>query len=419
MELFRQAASRGRQWLGGLMIVENMEMAFLAVRANKMRSVLTMLGIIIGIGSVISIVSIGDTMRKLFSDIYKDVGITQAYISIMADDVRASDFFILEELKRMKEVFGDKIAYIDSGSSASGEVQTKHRKMQFNFQGINEKYQKVQPVTMVHGRYLNENDILAQRKNVVMEAGSAEKLFGTENAVGSTFRTAVNGSMEEYTVVGVYKKEMNAFQALLMGGNRDMGSAFIPETVLVRPGDRFSYCRLFGAEGIDMEVFMSQVLAYIARMKKREPGDYFTQTAVGQMKDVDSMMGSLSAAVGGIAAISLLVGGIGIMNIMLVSVTERTREIGIRKALGARTRDILIQFLTESAVLSALGGLAGVVLAAGLVGLGGAVLGVGVVIRPAVVVLAVSFSALVGIFFGLYPASKAAGAEPIEALRYE
>lgn len=168
-----------------------------------------------------------------------------------------------------------------------------------------------------------------------------------------------------------------------------------------------------------MEVFMSRVLAYIARMKKREPGDYFTQTAVGQMKDVDSMMGSLSAAVGGIAAISLLVGGIGIMNIMLVSVTERTREIGIRKALGARTRDILIQFLTESAVLSALGGLAGVVLAAGLVGLGGAVLGVGVVIRPAVVVLAVSFSALVGIFFGLYPASKAAGAEPIEALRYE
>lgn len=419
MKLLKQAASRARQWLGGLMIVENMEMAFLAIRANKMRSALTMLGIIIGIGSVISIVSIGDTMRKLFSDIYKDVGITQAYISIMADDVRASDFFTLEDLKRMKEVFGDEIAYMDSGSSASGEVQAKQRKMQFNFQGINEGYQKVQPMTMVYGRYLNERDILAQKKNVVMEVGSAKKLFGKENAVGSRFRTAMNGSMDEYTVVGVYKKEMNAFQALLMGGNRDTGAAFVPETVLVRHGDMFHYCHLFGAEGIDMEEFMNRILAYIARVKRREPGDYFTQTAIGQMRDVDSMMRSLSAAVGGIAAISLLVGGIGIMNIMLVSVTERTREIGIRKALGAKTRDILIQFLTESAVLSALGGLTGVALAAGLMGLGGVALGIGVVIKPTVVVLAVSFSALVGIFFGIYPASKAAGAEPIEALRYE
>ena len=119
------------------------------------------------------------------------------------------------------------------------------------------------------------------------------------------------------------------------------------------------------------------------------------------------------------SAISLLVGGIGIMNIMLVSVTERTREIGIRKALGARTRDVLIQFLTESAILSACGGIIGVIMGVGLVSLGGALLGMPVVIKPGVILVAVSFSAVVGIFFGLYPASKAAKSDPIDALRYE
>ena len=137
------------------------------------------------------------------------------------------------------------------------------------------------------------------------------------------------------------------------------------------------------------------------------------------MTSMDTMMGGLSAAVGGIAAISLVVGGIGIMNIMLVSVTERTREIGIRKALGARTKDIMIQFLTESAILSACGGIIGIIIGVSVVSLGGTLLGISVVIKPTVIVLAVTFSAVVGIFFGLYPASKAAKADPIDALRYE
>ena len=137
------------------------------------------------------------------------------------------------------------------------------------------------------------------------------------------------------------------------------------------------------------------------------------------MGQVDGVMAGISAAVGGIAAISLLVGGIGIMNIMLVSVTERTREIGIRKALGASTKDILIQFLTESALLSALGGLIGVLLAIGLVSLGGAIFHLQVVIKPIIIVIAVAFSAVVGVFFGLYPANRAANEDPIVALRYE
>ena len=148
--------------------------------------------------------------------------------------------------------------------------------------------------------------------------------------------------------------------------------------------------------------------------------DYFqVQSFQDIMSSMNQMLDMVTAFISFVAGISLLVGGIGVMNIMLVSVTERTREIGIRKALGARTRDILIQFLTESAILAACGGVVGIIIGVGIVSLGGALLGISVVIKPTVIVLAVTFSAVVGIFFGLYPASKAAKADPIDALRYE
>ena len=295
------------------MLIENMAMAFHAIKANKMRSFLTMLGIIIGIGSVISIVSIGDTMRGLFQDLYKDVGITQAYVQIgyWIDDVRMTDYFTLDDLDKIKEVFGDEIAYIDSSAYLSTDVQAGRTKMKFEFTGIDYNYQDVQPVDVIYGRYLNEGDVLGRRKNLVMEAKSAEKLFGTENAVGKSLRMTVYGETDEYTVVGVYKKEMNAFQALMMGTGSDTGAAFIPYTILTWPNDNFYSCRLFAADDVDMTDFMNRLMAYIAKQKDRKPEDFYSQTAVDEMGSVDSMMGALSAAVGGIAAISLLVGGSG------------------------------------------------------------------------------------------------------------
>ena len=148
------------------MLIENMQMAFSSIRANKMRSILTMLGIIIGIGSVISIVSIGDTMRGLFADLYKNVGLTQAYVSIgyWVEDARQSDYFTLDEMERAKEAFGDQIAYIDSSASASAKAQYRRTSIDFDYQGIDYNYQDVQPVNMVYGRYLNEGDVLGRRK---------------------------------------------------------------------------------------------------------------------------------------------------------------------------------------------------------------------------------------------------------------
>lgn len=401
-----------------------MKMAINSLRANKLRSILTMLGIIIGIGSVISIVSLGDTMRKVFSDIYKNVGETQAFImlSYTVDEVRSSDSFSLDDIDKLKQIFGDRLAYIDAGSQSRVDVKIGRKKQKADFSGVDYNYETVQPVNMLSGRYLNKKDVQETRNVAMLKDSTARLFFGTENAVGKTFRAEVGGENRTFQVIGVYHRDESAIQKVLTQTNDSIGEVIIPWTILAKEGDELTMLRYFGRLGMnksEMDQLNTEIKGYFSRTKNRNPEDWQIVSLKTQMGQVDSVMGGISAAVGGIAAISLLVGGIGIMNIMLVSVTERTREIGIRKALGASTRDILIQFLTESALLSALGGLIGVLLAVGLVSLGGAIFNLQVVIKPIIIVIAVAFSAVVGVFFGLYPANRAANEDPIVALRYE
>ncbi|ERL22926.1 efflux ABC transporter, permease protein [Oribacterium sp. oral taxon 078 str. F0263] len=406
------------------MLIENMKMAINSLRANKLRSILTMLGIIIGIGSVISIVSLGDTMRKVFSDIYKNVGETQAVImlSYTVDEVRSSDSFSLDDIDKLKQIFGDRLAYIDAGSQSRVDVKIGRKKQKADLSGVDYNYETVQPVNMLSGRYLSKKDVQETRNVAMLKDSTARLFFGTENAVGKTFRAEVGGENRTFQVIGVYHRDESAIQKVLTQTNDSIGEVIIPWTILAKEGDELSMLRYFGRLGMnksEMDQLNTEIKGYFSRTKNRNPEDWQIISLKTQMGQVDSVMAGISAAVGGIAAISLLVGGIGIMNIMLVSVTERTREIGIRKALGASTKDILIQFLTESALLSALGGLIGVLLAIGLVSLGGAIFHLQVVIKPIIIVIAVAFSAVVGVFFGLYPANRAANEDPIVALRYE
>lgn len=401
-----------------------MKMAINSLRANKLRSILTMLGIIIGIGSVISIVSLGDTMRKVFSDIYKNVGETQAVImlSYTVDEVRSSDSFSLDDIDKLKQIFGDRLAYIDANSQSRVDVKIGRKKQKADLSGVDYNYETVQPVNMLSGRYLSKKDVQETRNVAMLKDSTARLFFGTENAVGKTFRAEVGGENRTFQVIGVYHKDESAIQKVLTQTNDSIGEVIIPWTILAKEGDELPMLRYFGRLGMnksEMDQLNTEIKGYFSRTKNRNPEDWQIISLKTQMGQVDSVMAGISAAVGGIAAISLLVGGIGIMNIMLVSVTERTREIGIRKALGASTRDILIQFLTESALLSAFGGLIGVLLAIGLVSLGGAIFHLQVVIKPIIIVIAVAFSAVVGVFFGLYPANRAANEDPIVALRYE
>lgn len=384
-----------------------------------MRSLLTMLGIIIGISSVIAIVSIGDSMKGVFDDLYKDIGKNRAFMYLYdIDEMRSTDCFYIDDIELLKERFGDKIEYIAPSESVRSDVTMNRKTVKLNMMCIDYGFEKVQEVKMLYGRMIRKDDLERKSKVIVIQDTAALKLFGNENAVGKTIRVKINDNLEDLLIIGVYKVEVSPFVSL-MQGQSEYEEGYVPYTTVFSKEYPFYELEVFVGQDYSASSVGEEVVSYVAKLKSREPENYQFYTAEEDQASINSMLGGLTAAVAVIAAISLLVGGIGIMNIMLVSVTERTREIGIKKALGARTKDVLFQFLIESATLSALGGIAGTALGIGLVMIGGSFISMPVVVNPVSAAVAVGFSMIIGIFFGYYPAKKAAKSDPIECLRYE
>ncbi|MDL2236964.1 ABC transporter permease [Christensenellaceae bacterium OttesenSCG-928-K19] len=388
------------------MLMQSFRMAFSSITSNKMRSFLTMLGIIIGIMAVVVLVSI----------------VTSATDSIMGElDSLGADKLTVTVLNQrglpltLKEVSGypdeyDSIAYVAPTARQSATAKTSTKEADAMILGTTSSYMEVEDLKLQAGRFLKSPDLENNSSVAVIGPSLANDLFSTVDVVGKTFYVGGRG----FTIIGVLE---TAGESLLGSTN---SAAIVPFTLAER------MFRLQGISSFTVKAADSTLVAeaeddlkhaMTARFKDESSFSVLNQSAL--LSSLDSIQGTLTLMLGGIAAISLLVGGIGIMNIMLVSVAERTREIGIRKAIGASRKRILTQFLIESLVLSTVGGLLGLLVSWGLLGLVSYVMDASYTMSPDVAVLAVVFSMVVGLIFGINPANKAAKMPPIEALRTE
>lgn len=405
------------------MIFEIIKLAMNSLRANKLRTLLSMLGIIIGVGAVIAIVSIGSGAREQITARISDLG--SNVINILPGTSRgwggrvstsSTDIFTLELADYIEKV-SPSVKRVVPISQGSGLLIKGNFNIQTTIIGTDAGYQEVNNYNLALGQFINEGDLDTSRNIIVLGSGLAEELFGNNNPLGEKIKLFYQRRDYLFTVIGVMEEK----GAGLTGNLNDR--AYIPITTFMKKlsNSRFvSYYMAQAKSSDEASAAVGEIEYFLIKYLEDEKQEKFNLFSQDQILDtISSVTAALSLMLGGIAAISLLVGGIGIMNIMLVSVTERTREIGIRKALGAKNKNIMSQFLIEALSLSGMGGLIGI--AFGWLG-AYAIAQAGkwpLVVSPTSVLLVFSFALIIGLFFGLYPAMKAAKMDPVDALRYE
>ncbi|MDO4293228.1 MAG: ABC transporter permease [Eubacteriales bacterium] len=401
--------------------LEYLKIALMNIRSNKGRSFLTMLGIIIGISSVIMIISVGNGIKAEVNDELNEM--SGGLVAIYTDSSMGTGdpiYFTEEDF----DAIAEKVPHVKGVTPVyTLYATTSTRKGSFDVMmscgtaGMKD-YSK-DPI--VKGRFFSESDYYGAKRVCVITESTARKMFGTTDVLGMTLDVDVYGTSQEYEIVGIRKDSAaGLINSMSSGGMQTME---VPISTIESFGfyvsDFTDFYIIGESNEYGAQIAQDSVSLLEKRHNARGSGAIMVQSFNDALAQVNSVLNYITLFVVLVAAISLLVGGIGVMNIMLVSVTERTREIGIRKALGARTASVLLQFLSESAIITLMGGLIGILL--GVLGAVGicSLIGFSAQVKISTVLGASVFSSAVGIFFGIYPARKAAKMSPIEALRYE
>ncbi len=396
-------------------VFESILSAFYSLTSNKMRSILTMLGIIIGISAVIMITSIGIGFQNSMRENIEGMGLDGLQLYAKRDkELQQSDYLTLDDTKILKSHPNVKNVSSYFWNRAHFELRNPEETEPVSVIGVTSEYNKIQNIKIKYGRFLTEQDIENNSYVVIIDEGLSTKIFGRQNSIGESIRAKFWFGTVDLTVVGITEQD-------------DLGmlfsmesSAYIPVSTIMEMHNWYmvDYFFITLKDKTLTEKTALELTKLIEIAHQNEDMYYLTPIMQGA-DEIYAILSGITLFVAIVAFISFIVGGIGVMNIMLVTVTERTREIGIRKSLGATNGNITFQFLVEAIILTTLGGIIGIVLGySGAFAVSGAINIVPSIYFP-IVIGSVLASSIVGIIFGVYPAMKAAKLDPIEALRYE
>lgn len=431
-----------------MLIWENSKLALMGLFNNKMRSLLTMLGIIIGIGSVIAIMTVSSSLTTSITDTFAEMGANNVTVGLQQqseeEETRSNGLKFgvsnrsvsLDEEDRITDEMVETVkkqypAEVDSisleESVGSGTVQRGEESANISLTGINKGYFDANDLSLLAGRYLTEEDVSGGKSVIMVSDKVIDNVFAgdRQSALGQSIQVDINNIFYRFYIVGVYEYEEDATAFSSEASENVTTSAYIPITrgkELLHTDEGYERFTIVTDKSVaDVSAFAEDIKAYMNQefYAANDKYEINTMTMSSITSSMNDMVETVSVAIAFIAGISLLVGGIGVMNIMLVSITERTREIGTRKALGAKNSSIRLQFIIESMILCLIGGILGIVAGFVLGTVAASMLGYAAAAPVTAILGSVVFSMVIGIFFGFYPANKAAKLDPIEALRYE